>query len=54
LVEFVGIAPVDLDRRRLLARTDGGEEVAIALPRDQKLYDGAVLVLDDHRAVTAP
>jgi urease accessory protein len=50
-VEFVGIAPVDLDRRRLLARTDGGEEVAIALPRDQKLYDGAVLLLDDHRAV---
>ena len=50
-VEFVGIAPADLDRRRLLARTDGGEEVAIALPRDQKLYDGAVLVLDDHRAV---
>jgi urease accessory protein len=50
-VEFVGIAPADLDRRRLLARTDGGEEVAIALPRDQKLYDGAVLVLNDHRAV---
>lgn len=50
-VEFVGIAPADLDRRRLLARTDAGEEVAIALPRDQKLYDGAVLVLDDRRAV---
>jgi urease accessory protein len=50
-VEFVGIAPADLDRRRLLARTDGGEEVAITLPRDQKLYDGAVLVLDDRRAV---
>jgi urease accessory protein len=50
-VEFVGIPPADLDRRRLLTRTDGGEEVAIALPRDQKLYDGAVLVLDSHRAV---
>lgn len=50
-VEFVGIAPADLDRRRLLARTDGGEEVAIALPRDQKLFDGAVLVLDDRRAL---
>ncbi|MEO5325986.1 urease accessory protein UreE [Mesorhizobium sp. CC13] len=50
-VEFVSIAVGDLDRRRLMARTDKGEEVAITLPRDQKLHDGAVLVLDHHRAV---
>ena len=50
-VEFVTVAAGDLDRRRLMARTDRGEEVAITLPRNQKLHDGAVLVLDDHRAV---
>jgi urease accessory protein len=50
-VQFVTIAAGDLDRRRLLARTDKGEEVAITLPRDQKLYDGAVLVLDAQRAI---
>lgn len=50
-LEFVTVAVSDLDRRRLMARTDKGEEVAITLPRDQKLHDGAVLVLDNHRAV---
>ena len=41
----------DLDRRRLMARTEKGEEIAITLPREQKLYDGAVLVLDAQRAI---
>jgi urease accessory protein len=50
-VEVVQIASADLDRRRLLARTEKGEEVAIALPRDQKLFDGAVLLLDETRAI---
>lgn len=50
-VEFVTVAVGDLDRRRLMARTEKGEEVAITLPRDQKLHDGAVLVLDDRRAL---
>ncbi len=50
-VEFVTIQAGDLDRHRLMARTDKGEEVAIALRRDQKLYDGAVLFLDVHRAI---
>ncbi len=50
-VEVVSIPIVDLDRRRLLARTERGEEIAITLPRDQKLFDGAVLVLDDRRAI---
>jgi urease accessory protein len=50
-VEVVEVATVDLDRRRLLARTEKGEEVAITLPRDQKLFDGAVLLLDDLRAI---
>jgi urease accessory protein len=50
-VEMVKVATVDLDRRRLLARTEKGEEVAITLPRDQKLFDGAVLLLDESRAI---
>src|ERR1700686_1193021 len=40
-----------LDPRRLLATTRAGEELAIALPRDQKLFDGAVLLIDGKRAI---
>lgn len=50
-IDMVDIPVADLDRRRLLISTAGGEELAIALPRDQKLFDGAVLVLDDRRAI---
>ncbi|MGE3876408.1 MAG: urease accessory protein UreE [Parvibaculaceae bacterium] len=50
-VETVTIAIGDLDRRRLLVRTQAGEELAIALPREQKLFDGAVLVLETDRAI---
>lgn len=50
-VETVTIATGDLDRRRLLVRTKAGEEIAIALPREQKLFDGAVLVLEAERAI---
>lgn len=50
-VEVVTVATGDLDRRRLLVRTEQGEEIAITLPRDQKLFDGAVLVLEERRAI---
>jgi urease accessory protein len=50
-LEVVKVAVGDLDRRRLLARTENGEEVAITLPRDQKLFDGAVLLLDQERGI---
>ena len=50
-VEFLAVQPADLDRRRLKASTERGEEVAITLPRDQKLFDGAVLLIDDERAI---
>jgi len=40
-VDLVNIPVADLARRRLLATTHGGEELAIALPRHQKLFDGA-------------
>jgi urease accessory protein len=50
-VDVVTVAVADLPRRRLLITTRSGEELAIALPRDQKLFDGAVLLLDEVRAI---
>jgi urease accessory protein len=50
-IDVVTVPVADLPRRRLLITTRGGEELAIALPRDQKLFDGAVLLLDDLRAI---
>src|SRR5258707_10630469 len=50
-VDLVNIPVADLDRRRLLATTRAGEELAIALPRHQKLFDGAVLLIDDEHAI---
>jgi urease accessory protein len=50
-VETITLSTDDLNRHRLMARTDKGNDVAIAIPRDTKLSDGAVLYLDDSRAV---
>lgn len=50
-VDVVNIPVADLARRRLLATTRRGEELAIALPRHQKLFDGAVLLIDGERAI---
>lgn len=50
-VDVLAVASPDVARRRLRAVTQGGEEVALALPRDQTLFDGAVLVLEADRAL---
>lgn len=50
-VDVLTVAGDDMARRRLRATTLGGEEVTLALPRDQALFDGAVLVLDEDRAL---
>jgi urease accessory protein len=50
-VDLVNIPVADLARRRLLINTRGGEELAIALPREQRLFDGAVLFIDNNRAI---
>jgi urease accessory protein len=50
-VDIVNVPVADLARRRLLITTRGGKELAIALPRDQKLFDGAVLFLADDGAI---
>ena len=41
----------DTLRRRLRGKTDKGTDIAIALERSDRLVDGAVLLLDDARAV---
>ena len=50
-LETIRLSSEDMHRRRLRAATDSGTECAIALPRSQKLEDGAVLWLDKERAV---
>jgi urease accessory protein len=50
-VDLLTVAVADVARHRLRATTQGGTDVAIALPRDQRLFDGAVLVLEPDRAI---
>ena len=50
-VDELRLSPDHLDKRELTATTRGGQEVAIALPRHERLFDGAVLLLDDNSAV---
>ncbi len=50
-VEHLTLSHDDVHRRRLRAQTDKGTDCLIALPREQRLGDGAVLVLEPERAV---
>ena len=50
-VDEVELSGAELDRFEFRAKTRGGQELAIALPRHQRLFDGAVLLLDDVRAI---
>jgi urease accessory protein len=50
-LDIVTIPVAELARRRLLITSRAGEQLAIALPRSQKLFDGAVLLVDDVRAI---
>lgn len=51
VIEYVSIAPRDVGRHRLRVTTDRGTECAIALARDQRFRDGAVLLLESARAI---
>ena len=51
LVEYLTLERDDVHRRRLRARTDRATECLIALPRNQSLSDGAILALDEERAI---
>lgn len=50
-VEFLVVDRSDTLRRRLRGKTDKGTEIAVALDRNQQLADGAVLLLDQARAI---
>jgi urease accessory protein len=50
-VDEVRLSVDDLERRQFAIRTRHGQDLVIALPRHQRLFDGAVLLLDDSRAI---
>jgi urease accessory protein len=50
-VDEVELSTTELERNQFLTTTRGGQELAIALPRHQHLFDGAVLLLDDVSAI---
>jgi len=50
-VDVLTLPAEELSRRRFKATSQSGAEVAVALPRDQKLFDGAVLHLDADQAL---
>jgi urease accessory protein len=50
-VEYLTLSESDTQRHRLRAVTDRGTECAIALPRSERLANGAVLLLDHSRAI---
>lgn len=50
-VDVVQLSVADLEQHQLTATTRRGQELAIALPRHQRLFDGAVLLIDDIHAI---
>ena len=50
-VEYLILGPEDMKRHRFRATTDRGTACAVALPRDRSLGNGAVLLLEDQRAI---
>lgn len=50
-LETVTLGRDDLARRRIRTRTDAGTDCAIAIDRAERLFDGAVLLLEPDRAV---
>jgi|SRR5271165_410989 len=50
-VDEVELSVNALERRQFATTTRRGQELVIALPRHQRLFDGAVLLLDDSQAI---
>jgi urease accessory protein len=50
-VEYLSLSREDTQRHRMRASTDSGTECAVVLDRAQQLFNGAVLMLTDERAV---
>lgn len=50
-VDFLLLSRQDLSRRRFRSSTEKGCDIAISLARDEQLFDGAVLMLDQTNAL---
>jgi urease accessory protein len=50
-VERIVIGAEDAARHRLRVLTDAGTECAVSLPRDQRLANGSILLLEPERAI---
>jgi urease accessory protein len=50
-VERIVVGAEDAARHRLRVRTDAGTECAISIPRDQRLANGSILLLEEDRAI---
>jgi urease accessory protein len=50
-LDFALVEPGDMARHRMRLTTQRGAEIAIALPRNETLFDGAVLVCEEDRAI---
>jgi len=50
-VEYIVLDRANLQRRRFRAQTDKGTDCAISISRNNKLSNGAVLLLEDDRAI---
>ncbi len=50
-VDSLAVEPADLARRRMRLSSAKGRDCALALPRSQKLFNGAVLVLQEDWAL---
>ena len=50
-VEYLALSREDTQRHRMRASTDAGTECAVVLDRTQQLFNGAVLLLNEERAV---
>lgn len=50
-VEYIVLDHANLQRRRFRIQTDQGTDCAIAISRDNKLSNGAVLLLENDRAI---
>ena len=51
VIEYLQIAPADVGRRRLRVTGDSGTDCAIALARNARLADGAVLLIGHDHAI---
>lgn len=50
-VEYIILDRANLQRRRFRILTDQGTDCAVTIPRDEKLSNGAVLMLNQERAI---